>query len=84
MEFDNISCLLFFSVAVLKADGHEVILEEIPDWNDVQLIVNGEMVFQCNINDLDFGKQGPILIHPNTIYDLFGCVFFKKKHKPNF
>ncbi|KAJ6661631.1 hypothetical protein lerEdw1_013870 [Lerista edwardsae] len=40
--------------AVLKADGHEVILEEIPDWNDVQLIVNGEMVFQCNINDLDF------------------------------
>ncbi|XP_066478728.1 UPF0728 protein C10orf53 homolog [Tiliqua scincoides] len=46
--------------AVLKADGHEVILEEIPDWNDVQLIVNGEMVFQCNINDLDFGGDGKL------------------------
>ncbi|CAI5774425.1 UPF0728 protein C10orf53 homolog [Podarcis muralis] len=44
--------------AVLKADGHQVILEEIPDWNEVQLIVNGETVFQCNINDLDFGGDG--------------------------
>ncbi|XP_039199295.1 UPF0728 protein C10orf53 homolog isoform X2 [Crotalus tigris] len=40
--------------AVLKADGHQIVLEEIPDWNDVQLIVNGETIFQCNINDLDF------------------------------
>nr|XP_060622832.1 UPF0728 protein C10orf53 homolog [Anolis sagrei ordinatus] len=44
--------------AVLKADGHSIILEEIPDWNEVQLIVNGETVFQCNINDLDFGGEG--------------------------
>nr|XP_056706317.1 UPF0728 protein C10orf53 homolog [Euleptes europaea] len=46
--------------AVLEEDGHQVILEEIPDWNDVQLIVNGETVFQCNINDLDFGGDGKL------------------------
>ncbi|XP_020652498.2 UPF0728 protein C10orf53 homolog [Pogona vitticeps] len=44
--------------AVLKADGHRIILEQIPYWNEVQLIVNGETVFQCNINDLDFGGEG--------------------------
>uniref|UniRef100_A0ACB8F830 Uncharacterized protein n=1 Tax=Sphaerodactylus townsendi TaxID=933632 RepID=A0ACB8F830_9SAUR len=46
--------------AVLQEDGHQVVLEEIPDWNDVQLIVNGELVFQCNINDLDFGPRGRV------------------------
>ncbi|XP_063162352.1 UPF0728 protein C10orf53 homolog [Candoia aspera] len=46
--------------ALLKADGHQIILEDIPDWNDVQLIVNGETVFQCNINDLDFGGDGKL------------------------
>ncbi|XP_048362611.1 UPF0728 protein C10orf53 homolog [Sphaerodactylus townsendi] len=46
--------------AVLQEDGHQVVLEEIPDWNDVQLIVNGELVFQCNINDLDFGGDGKL------------------------
>ncbi|XP_067408574.1 UPF0728 protein C10orf53 homolog [Emydura macquarii macquarii] len=46
--------------AVLQADGHQLILEEIPDWNNVELIVNGETVFQCNINDLDFGGDGKL------------------------
>ncbi|XP_029465307.1 UPF0728 protein C10orf53 homolog isoform X1 [Rhinatrema bivittatum] len=44
--------------AVLLTDGHEVVLEEIPDWNVVELIVNGENVFQCNIKALDFGGDG--------------------------
>nr|XP_033797052.1 UPF0728 protein C10orf53 homolog [Geotrypetes seraphini] len=43
---------------VLMADGHDIILEEIPDWNIVELIVNGENVFHCNIKDLDFGGDG--------------------------
>ncbi|XP_025898874.1 UPF0728 protein C10orf53 homolog [Nothoprocta perdicaria] len=46
--------------AVLEADGHEVTLEEIPDWNTVELIVNGEIVFRCDINDLDFGGDGKL------------------------
>ncbi|KAM3834786.1 UPF0728 protein C10orf53 homolog [Vipera latastei] len=46
--------------AVLKADGHQIVLEQIPDWNDVQLVVNGETIFQCNINDLDFGGDGKL------------------------
>lgn len=43
--------------AVLASDGHSVVLEEIPDRNAVELVVNGETVFQCNIKDLDFGKK---------------------------
>ncbi|XP_050815095.1 UPF0728 protein C10orf53 homolog isoform X3 [Gopherus flavomarginatus] len=43
--------------AVLQAEGHQLILEKIPDWNNVELIVNGETVFECNINDLDFGVK---------------------------
>ncbi|KAM6104868.1 UPF0728 protein C10orf53 homolog [Pterocles gutturalis] len=46
--------------AVLQSDGHQVILEEIPDWNAVELVVNGETVFRCNINDLDFGGDGKL------------------------
>ncbi|KAK7808285.1 hypothetical protein U0070_013967 [Myodes glareolus] len=42
--------------AVLTKDGHEVILEQIEDWNLVELVVNEETVFQCDIQDLEFGK----------------------------
>ncbi|XP_052655735.1 choline O-acetyltransferase isoform X2 [Harpia harpyja] len=39
---------------------HRLILEEIPGWSTVELVVNGEMVFRCNINDLDFGGDGKL------------------------
>ncbi|ELV11881.1 hypothetical protein TREES_T100017381 [Tupaia chinensis] len=42
--------------AVLVKDGHQVILEKIEDWNVVELAVNGEAVFHCNIKDLEFGE----------------------------
>nr|P0C921.1 RecName: Full=UPF0728 protein C10orf53 homolog [Xenopus tropicalis] len=46
--------------AVLVSDGHQVILEEILDRNTVELIVNGELVFRCNIKELDFGGDGQL------------------------
>ncbi|XP_053307222.1 UPF0728 protein C10orf53 homolog [Spea bombifrons] len=46
--------------AALAGDGHHVVLEEAPDRNIVELIVNGENVFQCNIKDLDFGGDGQL------------------------
>ncbi|XP_041425946.1 UPF0728 protein C10orf53 homolog [Xenopus laevis] len=46
--------------AVLVSNGHQVILEEMLDWNTVELIVNGELVFRCNIKDLDFGGDGQL------------------------
>ncbi|XP_068253519.1 UPF0728 protein C10orf53 homolog [Nyctibius grandis] len=46
--------------AVLQADGHQLILEEIPDWNAVELVVNEETVFRCNIHNLDFGGDGKL------------------------
>ncbi|XP_063290716.1 UPF0728 protein C10orf53 homolog [Pelobates fuscus] len=46
--------------AVLAADGHQVVLEEGLDRDIVELVVNGETVFQCNIKDLDFGGDGQL------------------------
>ncbi|XP_076980479.1 UPF0728 protein C10orf53 homolog isoform X2 [Tamandua tetradactyla] len=42
--------------AVLMRDGHEVILEKIENWNVVELVLNGEVVFWCNIKDLEFER----------------------------
>ena len=42
---------------MLSEDGHEVILEKIEDWNVVELKVNEEVIFHCNIKDLEFGKS---------------------------
>ncbi|KAM9612036.1 UPF0728 protein C10orf53 homolog [Morphnus guianensis] len=49
----------FFALFQLSC-RHQLILEEIPDWSTVELVVNGEMVFRCNINDLDFGGDGKL------------------------
>ncbi|XP_007526548.1 UPF0728 protein C10orf53 homolog [Erinaceus europaeus] len=46
--------------AVLTEDGHQVILEKVEEWNVVELMVNGEIVFQCNIKDLEFGGDGKL------------------------
>ncbi|XP_045423929.1 UPF0728 protein C10orf53 homolog [Lemur catta] len=46
--------------AVLARDGHEVILEKIEDWSVVELMVNEEVVFHCNIKDLEFGGDGKL------------------------
>ncbi|MBN3312235.1 CJ053 protein, partial [Atractosteus spatula] len=43
--------------AALQEDGHRCVLKKIADWNKVELVVNGECIFQCNIKDLDFGKK---------------------------
>ncbi|XP_006065737.3 UPF0728 protein C10orf53 homolog [Bubalus bubalis] len=47
-------------LAVLAEDGHQVLLEKIEDWNVVELMVNGEVVFRCNIKDLEFGGDGKL------------------------
>ncbi|XP_051503532.1 UPF0728 protein C10orf53 homolog [Myxocyprinus asiaticus] len=44
--------------AALKDAGNKCILEETDDWNIVQLSVNGERVYMCNITDLEFGGDG--------------------------
>uniref|UniRef100_A0A673SRY8 Uncharacterized protein n=1 Tax=Suricata suricatta TaxID=37032 RepID=A0A673SRY8_SURSU len=43
--------------AVLAKDGHKVTLQKIQDWNVVELVVNEEVVFSCNIKDLEFGTS---------------------------
>lgn len=45
---------------LLKADGHSVSYEKIPDRDVVELIVHGIVVFRCQIQDLVFGGDGKL------------------------
>nr|XP_020852427.1 UPF0728 protein C10orf53 homolog [Phascolarctos cinereus] len=47
-------------LTVLQRAGYPVILQQIDDWNALELMVNGEIVFQCKISDLDFGGDGKL------------------------
>ncbi|XP_028460177.1 UPF0728 protein C10orf53 homolog [Perca flavescens] len=46
--------------AALTARGHQCVLEDTPEWNMVELVVNGEVVFRCNIKQLEFGGDGQL------------------------
>lgn len=43
-------------VAALKASGHRCVLEEASTRNIVELVVNGMVVFTCDIKQLQFGE----------------------------
>ncbi|XP_045927187.1 UPF0728 protein C10orf53 homolog isoform X2 [Micropterus dolomieu] len=53
-------CPSNMSAAALRAQGHQSVLEETSDWNMVELAVNGEIVFSCNIKQLQFGGDGEL------------------------
>ncbi|XP_024416895.1 UPF0728 protein C10orf53 homolog [Desmodus rotundus] len=60
LSVEHRTCRLEGLQAVLSEDGHEVILEKIEDWNVVELKVNEEVIFHCNIKDLEFGGDGKL------------------------
>lgn len=43
---------------ILEKNKHQVAFERIEDRNRVNLIVNGENVFTCCLDDLEFGGDG--------------------------
>ncbi|XP_073337448.1 UPF0728 protein C10orf53 homolog [Pagrus major] len=46
--------------AALRARGHHCVLEETRERNAVELVVNGEVVFSCDIKQLQFGGDGQL------------------------
>ena len=51
-----ISCLyVTFLAALLRSEGHTVEFVKAPDRNDVELVVHGETIFRCDIQDLQYG-----------------------------
>ena len=46
------------SAVALTARGYQCVLEDTREWNMVELVVNGEVVFRCNIKQLEFGEFG--------------------------
>ncbi|XP_029306239.1 UPF0728 protein C10orf53 homolog [Cottoperca gobio] len=47
-------------LAALTARGHQCVLEDSREWNMVELVVSGEVVFSCNIKQLVFGGDGKL------------------------
>lgn len=47
-------------ITVLSAAGHQTVLEKIEDRDVVELVVHGELIFECNIQDLVFGGDGKL------------------------
>ncbi|KAK5854062.1 hypothetical protein PBY51_015164 [Eleginops maclovinus] len=47
-------------LAALTARGHQCVLEDTREWNTVELVVNGEVVFSCNTKQLEFGGDGKL------------------------
>ncbi|KAM7385551.1 hypothetical protein PAMP_001632 [Pampus punctatissimus] len=47
-------------LAALQARGHRCVLEETREWRMVELVVNGEIIFTCNIRQLEFGGDGKL------------------------
>ena len=41
---------------ILSRAGHIVELRPFKDWNVVEIWVNGEKIFNCDIRNLDYGK----------------------------
>ncbi|XP_041804105.1 UPF0728 protein C10orf53 homolog [Chelmon rostratus] len=46
--------------AALGARGHQCVMEETREWNKVELVVGGEVVFSCDIKQLQFGGDGQL------------------------
>jgi hypothetical protein len=61
----------FFLSAYLEAKGHKVIeLKQAKNWNNLTLYVNGENIFKCNLNELEFGGDGqldPVVVHAEEL-----------------
>ncbi|EDO37318.1 predicted protein [Nematostella vectensis] len=45
---------------LLLSDGHSVEFEKTEDRDDVELVVHGEIVFRCKIQDLQYGGDGKL------------------------
>lgn len=55
----------------MKAKGHRVVeLKKAKNWNNLEIFVNGESIFKCKLNDLEFGGDGeldPIVIEAERL-----------------
>lgn len=64
--------LKWSTIAALQENGHRCVLEKTLDWNKVELVVNGECVYVCNVKDLEFGKvffsHAPKQLYVNILF----------------
>ena len=41
---------------LLRSDGHTVEFMKIPDRNEVELVVHGDTIYSCSVQDLQYGE----------------------------
>ncbi|KAL9961371.1 hypothetical protein ACROYT_G030295 [Oculina patagonica] len=46
--------------ALLRSEGHTVEFTKTPDRDDVELVVHGEIIYHCKIQDLQYGGDGKL------------------------
>lgn len=47
--------------AYLKTKGHRIIdLRKAKNWNNLEIFVNGESIFNCKLNEFEFGGDGEL------------------------
>ncbi|XP_068706471.1 UPF0728 protein v1g117062-like [Montipora foliosa] len=46
--------------ALLRSEGHLVEFVRTPDRDDVELVVHGETIYSCKIQDLQYGGDGKL------------------------
>ena len=57
MLYKHVSCIFFsFLKALLRSEGHTVEFMKTPDRDDVELVVHGEIIYRCKVQDLQYGK----------------------------
>lgn len=49
--------IAIYLLGLLRSKGHKVELQEMQDRNSVELWVKGELIYKCQILDLEFGKS---------------------------
>lgn len=60
--------ILFFIAAILSRAGNTVDLLPFKDWNIVELWVNGEKIFNCDIRNLDYGDLNSSFFCSDSIF----------------
>ena len=62
----DMSVVTLFFTALLRSEGHTVEFLKTPDRDDVELVVHGEIIYHCKIQDLQYGKLTSVIASAGT------------------
>lgn len=63
----DMSVVTLFFTALLRSEGHTVEFLKTPDRDDVELVVHGEIIYRCKIQDLQYGKLTSVIASADNL-----------------